>query len=99
VGARIEKDMPMATRRRIKCINKTDRTSAHERIKNVGGDWGKITVDQCIYDIENRVYEYYTHVGSNEVDVIVAENQGRKYVKTRNDGIQPDNLLSLPECP
>ncbi|WP_157785358.1 DUF3892 domain-containing protein, partial [Bradyrhizobium yuanmingense] len=24
---------------------------------------------------------------------------GHKYIKTKADGIQPDNLLSLPECP
>ena len=89
----------MVTRRRIKCINRSDRTNAHERIKNVGGDWGKITVAQCIYDIDNRVYEYYVHVGTVEVNVIVADHAGHKYIKTRNDGIQPDNLLSLPECP
>ncbi|MDD3927909.1 MAG: DUF3892 domain-containing protein, partial [bacterium] len=24
---------------------------------------------------------------------------GNKYLKTQNDGEQPNNLLSLPECP
>lgn len=89
----------MATRRRIKCINKSDRANAHERIENVGGDWGKITVDQCIQNIELHIFEYYVHVGTAEVDVIVAVHEGRKYIKTKNDGIQPDNLLRLPECP
>jgi hypothetical protein len=31
--------------------------------------------------------------------VIVAVHNGHKYIKTKADGIQPDNLLSLPECP
>ena len=32
--------------------------------------------------------------------VIVAISQhGNKYIKTKPDGDQPNNLLSLPECP
>ena len=36
--------------------------------------------------------------GGVSVDVIVASHNGNKYLKTKNDGLQPDNLLSLPEC-
>jgi len=32
--------------------------------------------------------------------VIVSNSAaGNKYLKTQNDGEQPNNLLSLPECP
>lgn len=84
--------------RQITCINKTNRTSAHERIQNVGGIGWRITVDQCIRDIESKANTYYVLVGKNVVNVIVATNEGRKYIKTESDGIQPNNLLSLPEC-
>jgi hypothetical protein len=38
--------------------------------------------------------------GGRGVWVIIAVSQcGHKYLKTQADGLQPDNLLSLPECP
>jgi hypothetical protein len=39
-------------------------------------------------------------VNGVSVDVIVSKSAaGHKYLKTKNDGEQPNNLLSLPECP
>ena len=89
----------MAIRLQVKCINKTDRYDAHERIKNIGGDGWKHAEDDAISYIENNVYSYYTSRGGYEAKVIVAQRLGRKYLKTENDGEQPDNLLALPECP
>lgn len=94
----------MAKRARIRCINKTDRMNPHERIKNVGGqnaDGGrwKQTVDQTIREIESGEWEFFVSEGGRTVDVIVAKHNGHKYIKTTADGVQPDNLLSLPECP
>lgn len=94
----------MAKRVRIRCINKTDRMNPHERIKNVGGQnadgsrW-KQSVDQTVREIESREWEFFVTEGGRTVDVIVATHNGNKYIKTTADGIQPDNLLSLPECP
>ena len=89
----------------ISCINKTDRQSAHEKIRSAGGinngsRWKK-SQEQIISDIENRYNQYYVLVpGYGEVDVIVAKSAwGNKYIKTTRDGEQPNNLLSLPECP
>ncbi|MCA1537509.1 DUF3892 domain-containing protein [Bradyrhizobium sp. NBAIM03] len=94
----------MPKRVRICCINKTDRRSAHERIKNVGGvnsdgtRW-KLSVKKTIRDLESREWEYYVEESGVTVEVIVATDGQHKYIKTTVDGIQPDNLLSLPECP
>jgi hypothetical protein len=94
----------MASRIRIRCINKTDRTNPHERIENVGGQnadgarW-KQSVAHTIREIEAKEYEFFVHEGGRTVDVIVATHNGNKYIKTVADGAQPDNLLSLPECP
>ena len=94
----------MAQRVRIECINKSDRYNAHERIVNIGGKnadgtrW-KMTVAAAIKAIEDGTYSFYVLVNGVSVDVIVATNNGYKYLKTKNDGVQPDNLLSLPECP
>lgn len=95
----------MATSIQIQCVNKTDRYNPHERISNVGGvnadktRW-KLTQEQAIQATESGQWRFYVSVGGHSVWVIVAVSRfGNKYLKTEPDGDQPDNLLSLPECP
>lgn len=89
----------------ISCINKTDRPSVHERIRNAGGvnngsRWKK-TQEEIIDEIEKKTTEFFVKVaGYREVAVIVAKSRwGNKYIKTTDDGETPNNLLDLPECP
>ena len=99
----------MAQHLRIRCVVKTDRTSAHECIHSVGGakpdgsPW-KLTQDKAISDLEDGAYVFYIErPAGHRIDVIVAVSaEGKslnKYLKTRADREQPDNLLSLPACP
>jgi Protein of unknown function (DUF3892) len=84
----------------VKCIHKSDRYNPHERILDIGGGGWTHTQEQAIAWIENRVFEYFVNRGGHSVDVVVATSSlGHKYLKTTADGEQPNNLLSLPECP
>lgn len=89
---------------RVECVNKTDRYDPHDRIRNIGGRNGdstrwKLTQEDAIAGIESSKWDFYVSVNGQAVTVIVATRLGRKYLKTVADGEQPNNLLSLPECP
>ncbi len=83
----------------ITCINKTNRPNPHEAISHVGGPWGRKTQDQAIDEIDRGINRFYTAVRGNSVWVVVAVSPlGNKYLKTAADGLNENNLLSLPEC-
>ena len=95
----------MPSTAQIHCINKNDRFNPYERITHVGGvnanstRW-KMTQLDAIKAIESGEWQFYVSVRGDTVWVVVAISQyGHKYLKTQNDGDEPNNLLSLPECP
>ncbi len=59
-----------------------------------------LTEDKAIAGIKDGTWAFYVTHGGNTVRVIVAVSRfGHEYLKTVADNEQPDNLLSLPECP
>jgi Protein of unknown function (DUF3892) len=93
----------MATLIQIMCINKSDRTAIHERIKYVGGHhagkhW-KLSLDDAVQGVKNKLYDFFVQFGSTRVKVIVAKSAaGYEYLKTENDSTTSNNLLMLREC-
>lgn len=88
----------------IQCIRKSNRSDPHERIHGVGGvnangtRW-YLAIDAAIAGIEAGKWRFWTTGGGKSVWVVIAIHNGHKYLKTEADGIHPNNLLSLPECP
>ncbi len=95
----------MADRHQVLCVNKSDRTNPHERITHIGGKNGdgtqwRLPQQDAIGGIESGKWAFYVSRGGQSVNVIVATSRyGHKYLKTESDGEQPNNLLSLSECP
>ena len=87
----------------VTCIHKKNRHSPHERIRRIGGRnndgtrWW-LTLDEAIAGIESGRYSFFVEVGGRSIDVVIAEHERHKYLKTKADNYSPDNLLSLPEC-
>ncbi|RXK87045.1 DUF3892 domain-containing protein [Filimonas effusa] len=89
----------------VSCINKRgNHYDAHERISHIGGlnnsgsRW-KLTEDEAIKSIEENKYQFYVSVNGRSVNVVIAQHENRKYLKTESDRYSPNNLLNLPECP
>lgn len=90
----------------ITCIV-PDASDRDRRIDGVGGSYGGsgpggrwyLPIDDAIAGIETGRWSFWTRVGGLPVAVIVAIRNGRKYLKTVADGVEPNNLLSLGHCP
>lgn len=87
----------------IMCITKNDHYDPHERIIGIGGrkpngqKW-YLAIDEAIEAIEHGQVSFHTGERWSRAEVIVATHLFRKYLKTEADGIDPNNLLSLPPC-
>jgi hypothetical protein len=85
----------------VTCINKRGgHYNPHERIQYIGNqaDGWRLSEDAAIRRILNGTDSFYTFVNGRRANVIVAEHNGRRYLKTDADGYAPDNLLSLGDC-
>lgn len=83
-------------------IRSTSAYQIRERITHLGIATGKGTETysetQVIVWIESKAHSFFVSKEGKQVAVIIATRDGRKYLKTTSDGIEPNNLLSLPRC-
>lgn len=110
IRAKIAEDAKVAgksvrTLVQIRCTQKTTQQNASGRIAAVGGvnsdgkRW-KITTREAISQIENGKYAFFVEKPNRRVDIVIARTAtGEKYLKSTTDKEQPDDLLSLPNCP
>lgn len=83
--------------REITCIiREGDDPTNH--LDGVGGTWGNKGARTVIEEIEAGG-DYFVEVDGALVDVIVAEQDGHKYLRTDPGRTTANNLLSLPSCP
>jgi hypothetical protein len=94
--------LPEATMARylVTCISKRgNHHDPHERIEYIGeqGKW-RLSESAAIHRIEEGRDSFFIHVGQQSLDIVVATQKGRKYLKTKPDNYVSSNLLALPEC-
>lgn len=67
---------------------------------NPSSYWRKVSKNQAIHEIDNRINQYAVSVHGREVEVIVRRHSqtGMKYLTTSPDGYSPNNLDDLPNC-
>lgn len=75
-----------------------DRIGGASGAKDTGGAWS-LSLDEAIAGIENGTWQFWTMAKGQKVWVIIATRNGKKYLKTEADGVEPNNLLALPRCP
>ncbi len=88
----------------VTCINKPNRSSAHEHITHIGNissGW-RITREEAIRRIDSKEAAFYTKSnGTGQkayVGVVRGDGTKAPYLRTHADGKWNNNLLSLDEC-
>lgn len=89
---------------RVDCVSRTESQNPHERIGRLGGvnpdgtQWNLSELD-AIDGIRDGTWRFWTTALGKSVWVVIATRENREYLTTESDGLQPNNLLALPECP
>lgn len=83
-----------AEKRQVTCATK----DGHGRITHIGGDWGTISSDEAIRNIESGKFHYYSICKGKPVKIVVISGK-IKYLRTVPNNKLCDNLDVLPNCP
>lgn len=89
--------------KQVTCITKPNPHSQTEHITHLGGYGWYSTREQVIQAIDSRVDTFFVldplTRASADVRVVRRGLLGLAYVQTYSDGVENNNLLSLPQCP
>ncbi|MFK3778249.1 DUF3892 domain-containing protein [Agrobacterium sp. NPDC089420] len=78
-----------------------DNSDPDRRLQGLGGPDGNgwyRSIDTLISLIKQGEKFWSVDQKGNSVWIIVANRNGREYLRTESDGIEPNNLLALPVC-
>lgn len=87
----------------VNCVNKPNRSSAHEHITHIGhavNKW-RLTREAAIARIDSKSEAFYTvdkTTGKRAYIGVVREMGKAPYLRTHADGKWNDNLLAQSEC-
>ena len=84
-------------RRRVTRTDK-DRGGDITALCNRGRFWSPRQKSGAISDIEDNRHSYYVRENGRSVDIVVANGQNGKYLRTDPDATTSNNLDDLPDC-
>lgn len=94
----------MAERYLVCGIIRSDLVNHDRRIRGIGGvnpdgaRW-RLSSEEAVEAIESGRWSFYIMRGGRELTIaVVISKYGSKYLKTADDSLQPESLLTLPEC-
>jgi Protein of unknown function (DUF3892) len=97
--------MPTPSITEVRWTTKSDKTAPYERILEIGtptmdGACYRISHGQAVRDQLSGVKQFGVSVNGVMIGLKVATTpDGHRYLKSMDDGDQPDSLLNLPDCP
>lgn len=91
----------MASQYQVTC-HKPDNNDPDRRLQGLGGPGGQgwyLPINSLITLINDGDQFWTVNQQGNSVWIVIATRNGRDYLRTTSDGIEPNNLLALPHCP
>jgi hypothetical protein len=93
--------MPEA--KQVTCIKRRSGAAGpFDMVEEIGGSDGgnawSLPEADAIQDIETGATVFFIRLGLHTATLVVANEGGRKYLKTAADGTTPEKLLRMPAC-
>ena len=98
-------ELCMAYRLQVSCIVPSNGTGSNLYLEAVGGEtkdgsWWLVSQQEAIKGIEHARWSFYVADDDGvERELVIAQTEGKRYLKVEGDGEIPEQLLSLKGCP